>query len=170
LATVILFFTSMRRLILRLKSRHKGNESRDIKIFLDYYIKFGDAGRARPYRHILASKDGMDFFLLVWPPGSSTSPHDHAGAFAKVLVLAGSLYRETRGRRKIVFETGSEIIENDSAIHKVGNDSDLEWAMSFHSFKYAKGKDYGMREYPEDGEVSVIIKGDTDVVVPSFKI
>lgn len=104
-------------------------------------------------RQTLLEGDGFVVLLLCWPPGISSPVHAHSDAKTKVqsncfmLVLEGQLcetrYNTILGPNQVdasasesrLLEAGSYAYINDNyGVHKVGNASSTERAMSLHVY------------------------------------
>lgn len=89
------------------------------------------------YKYLLPFESGMTIIgvHVTFPPGASTPPHTHAGAFVAVNVLAGTLLNKMNDDPMTVKYAGDSFYEAPGCRHRISdNASETEEAIIFATF------------------------------------
>ncbi len=100
----------------------------------------------RPYyKKVLVRAEDSCIVRIIWAPEGRTRPHKHGGSSAKIYVLQGALAQELFALwdegcgllERCIHSEGEEFDEDPETIHRIGNASPFEWAVSLHIFEPA---------------------------------
>ena len=100
--------------------------------------------KRRPYyKKVLMNASDSCMILIVWAPEGKTRPHKHGGSNTKIHVLQGALEQDLFAMwdegcerlERCVHLEGEEFEENPETVHRIGNASPFDWAVSLHLFE-----------------------------------
>ena len=98
----------------------------------------------RPYyKKVLVRAEDSCIVRIIWAPEGRTRPHKHGGSSAKIYVVQGALAQELFALwdqgcgllDRCIYSEGEEFDEDPETIHRIGNASPSDWAVSLHLFE-----------------------------------
>lgn len=111
--------------------------------FMQRYINLPPAQRRPYYKKVVVSADDSCIVRIIWTPEGKTRPHKHGGSSAKIYVLQGALEQDLFSMweekceflERCIHLEGEEFEENPETVHRIGNASPFDWAVSLHLFE-----------------------------------
>ena len=97
----------------------------------------------RPYyKQVLLRYDDSCIVRIVWAPEGRTRPHKHGGSSVKIYVAQGTLEQDLfvlwgegcKLQERFIHLEGERFCEDPETVHRIGNASPLDWAISLHLF------------------------------------
>lgn len=107
------------------------------------YKNLPPAQRRPYYKKVVVSADDSCIVFIVWTPEGKTRPHKHGGSGAKIHVLKGALMQDLFAvwnesgevLEQVMHLEGEEFCEDPETVHRIGNASPFDWAVSLHLFE-----------------------------------
>ena len=113
------------------------------------------------YNFKVLNAPGMSTLALkvTFPPGASTPPHTHAGAFVSVTVLTGSVLNKMNDDPMTIKKVGDSFFEAPGCKHRISdNASETEEASVIATFMIVTEKLKGILE--KDGVMGLVVIDD----------
>ncbi len=153
-----------------IKRMSEANQREYFDNIINKYKKLPKRERRPYYKTSVKSMDEFSIARIVWTPDGRTMPHKHGGSEALIRVLYGGLTQELFAiweedyeiLERNEYSAWEEIEESPETVHRIGNKSSRQWAVSLHLFDPRLDS---MEVYNLEDNWRCIVRGDSDTVL-----
>ncbi|MBI1888628.1 MAG: hypothetical protein HYS15_01710 [Candidatus Spechtbacteria bacterium] len=110
---------------------------------LQRYKKLPPCERRPYYKEVMMGAHDWCIVRIFWTPEGKTRPHKHGGSNTRIHVLQGTLEQDLFAvwdegcelLERCIYLEGEEFSEDPETVHRIGNASPFDWAVSLHLFE-----------------------------------